>query len=204
MPPSSNSADSNEATAVVSPGRIVLLNGASSSGKSSLARVLQATLPGPFWHFSIDHLMAASVLPQQRIDSGEFRWRDLRRHFFEGFHRCIPALAQGGNNLIVEHIVETEAWMNRLLFLLADFDIYFVGVHCALPELERRATARGNGKLGEARADHAITHTFGRYDFEVDTSAELPEQIGAAVVAAWKTRQRPSAFEKMVSRKERV
>ncbi len=204
MPPSSNAATSNEAPAVVSPGKIILLNGASSSGKSSLARILQATLPGPFWHFSIDHLIAASVLPQQRIDSGEFIWRDLRPHFFEGFHCCLPALAQGGNNLVVEHIVETEAWMSRLLLLLADFDVYFVGVHCALHELERRAIVRGNRKLGEARADYEITHTFGGYDFEVDTTSEQPEEIGAALVAAWKARQRPSAFEKMASREERV
>jgi chloramphenicol 3-O phosphotransferase len=119
----------------VSPGKIILLNGASSSGKSSLARILQATLPEPFWHFSIDHLVAARVLPQQRIDTGEFVWRDLRPHFFEGFYRCLPALVQGGNNLVVEQIVETEAWMKRLLLLLAEFDVYFVGVHCALPEL---------------------------------------------------------------------
>lgn len=199
MPPSSRLSASSEAPAAVPRGKIILLNGASSSGKSSLARVLQATLPGPFWHVSIDHLMAASVLPQHRIDSDEFSWRDLRPRFFEGFHRCLPALAQGGNNLVVEHIVETEAWMNRLLFLLADIDIYFVGVHCALPELERRAMARGDRKLGEARADYELTHRFGRYDFEVDTTDAPPEQVGAALVAAWKARRRPSAFEKMAS-----
>jgi tRNA A37 threonylcarbamoyladenosine biosynthesis protein TsaE len=31
------------------PGRIILLNGASSSGKSTLARGLQAALEEPFW-----------------------------------------------------------------------------------------------------------------------------------------------------------
>lgn len=31
-------------------GHIIFLNGASSSGKSSLARVLQARLSQPFWH----------------------------------------------------------------------------------------------------------------------------------------------------------
>lgn len=109
-------------------GKIILLNGASSSGKSTLARGLQATLEEPFWHFSIDHLIAANVLPKARIDGGEFPWRELRPHFFEGFHRCLPALAAAGNNLIVEHIVETEAWMQRLLYLLSQLDVFFVGV----------------------------------------------------------------------------
>ncbi|MGA1600570.1 MAG: hypothetical protein ACO4AU_16105 [bacterium] len=52
--------------------------------------------------------------------------------------------------------------------------------------------------MGEARADFEITHTFGRYDFEVD-STQLREENAHAVIAAWKTRKRPSAFEKMLA-----
>lgn len=177
-------------------GKIILLNGASSSGKSTLARDLQAKLEEPFWHFSIDHLIAAHVLPKERINGGEFPWRDLRPHFFEGFHRCLPALATAGNNLIVEHIVETEAWMQRLLRLLHSLDVFFVGVHCPLPELERRELERGDRRIGEARADFEITHTFGTYDFEVLATRPRDENVNA-VIAAWKTRPRPSAFERM-------
>ena len=177
-------------------GKIILLNGASSSGKSTLARDLQAMLDEPFWHFSIDHLIAAKVLPKQRIDSTEVPWRDLRPHFLEGFHRCLPALAIAGNNLIVEHIVETEVWMHRLLRLLHQVDVFFVGVHCPLPELERRERERGDRRIGEARADFETTHAFCWYDFEV--LATLPREENAqAVIAAWKMRRRPSAFEKM-------
>lgn len=177
-------------------GKVILLNGASSSGKSTLAQGLQAALDEPFWHFSIDHLIAAKVLPKARIDNAEFPWRTLRPHFFEGFHRCLPALAIAGNNLIVEHIVETEAWMRRLLRLLEPVDVFFVGVHCPLPELERRELERGNRRVGEARADFETTHTFGQYDFEVLSTSPLDDNV-KAVIAAWKTRQRPSAFERM-------
>lgn len=90
-------------------GKIIFLHGASSSGKSTLARGLQLALDEPFWHFSIDHLNAAEVLPKERIRSGEVPWEELRDQFFDGFHRCIPVLAEAGNNLIVEHIIETQA-----------------------------------------------------------------------------------------------
>lgn len=181
------------------PGKIILLNGASSSGKSTLARALQAALPEPFWHFSIDHLLfAANVLPQQRIDSGEFPWRQLRPAFFEGFHRSIPAFAIAGNNLIVEHIVETQAWMERLLTLLETLDVFFVGLHCPLPELERRERHRGNRRIGDARADFMVTHAFGQYDFEV-SSTDPTERNSEAVVKAWLIRQRPGAFEQMLA-----
>ena len=56
------------------PGTIILLNGASSSGKSTLAQALQTQLHAPFWHYSIDHLLSANILPRTRIDSGGFPW----------------------------------------------------------------------------------------------------------------------------------
>lgn len=178
-------------------GKIILLNGASSSGKSTLARGLQAALDEPFWHFSIDHLLAANVLPKGRIDGGEFPWRDLRPQFFEGFHRCLPALAAAGNNLIVEHIVETDTWMRRLLSLLGHLDVFFVGIHCPLPELERRELERGNRRIGEAQADFETTHAFCVYDFEVLSTLPLDANVNS-VTAAWKARRSPTAFERMM------
>lgn len=126
------------------PGKILHLNGASSCGKRTLAGALQASLVQPFWHVSIDHFLAAGMLPRQRIDRGEFPWRGLRPSFFEGCQRCLPALAQAGNNLIVEHIVETKVWLQRLVQLLALFDVFHVGLHRALPELERHERERAD------------------------------------------------------------
>jgi chloramphenicol 3-O phosphotransferase len=175
-------------------GKIILINGASSSGKSTLSRALQAQLEEPFWHFSIDHLIASKTLPDARIKNGDFTWASMRPQFFDGFHRCLPALAGAGNNLIVEHIIETKAWMDRLVQILKPF----VGVHCPLPELERRELERGNRRIGEARADFEVTHTFGVYDLEIDSTQSLEQNI-KTVISVWKTRKHPSAFEQMAT-----
>ena len=184
-------------------GKVILLNGASSSGKSTLALGLQAALREPFWHFSIDHLNVANVLPKLRIEAGEFVWSDLRASFFEGFHRCLPALAAAGNNLIVEHIVETQAWMQRLVHLLTAVDVFFVGLHCPLQELERREKQRSNRRIGEARTDFETTHTFCLYDFEVLSALPVEHNV-SAVIRAWNARQYPSAFERMRQRADHV
>ena len=164
-------------------GKIILVNGASSSGKSTLCRALQASSEEPFWHFSIDHFRNSGVLPMQRIENGDFSWSEMRAAFFEGFHRSLPALAAAGNNLIVEHIVETDAWMCRLVRLLDSFDVFFVGLHCSLTELEARELQRGDRRPGEARRDYSIVHTFCTYDIEIDTNAR-PEVLSAEVLAA--------------------
>ena len=179
-------------------GKIIFVNGASSSGKSTLCAALQAKLDEPFWHLSIDHLREANILPLQRIKSGDFPWPTLRPAFFEGFHRCLPALVEVGNNLVVEHIVETEAWMHRIVLLLEPFDVFFVGVHCPLPELERRERERGDRRSGEARRDYEVIHTFGAYDLEVDSTEPLERNVDT-VLSAWKVRERPSAFDTMAA-----
>ena len=180
------------------PGRIILINGASSSGKSTLARAVQRQLDEPFWHLSIDHLRKCGVLPLDRVRAGDFVWKSMRPAFFQGFHNALPAIAAAGNSLIVDHIVETREWMTTLLHLLGSFDVYFVGVHCPLAELERRELARGNRRIGEARNDFETIHDFVIYDLELDSTMPA-EDNAAAVIASWKQRKRPSAFEQMAA-----
>lgn len=181
------------------PGKIILMNGASSAGKSTLAAALQARMDEPFWHYSIDHLISANVLPGDRLDAGHFQWKDMRPRFFEGFHASLPALAGAGNNLLVEHIVESAEWMDRLARLLQHLDVFFVGVHCPLEELERREILRGNRRLGEAKADFEKTHRYCEYDFEV--AATLPAIENAdSVIAAWKRRSAVGAIQRHARR----
>ena len=180
-----------------STGRIILLNGASSSGKSSIARALQARLDQPYWHISIDHLRDAGVLPLDRVRSGEFAWSRMREPFFAGFERSLVAYAETGNDLVVEHIIEDGAWMGRIVRLLRGFDVFFVGVRCDLDELERRERHRGDRPLGDARQDFLTVHRHATYDVEVDTTSTSPERNADRIIAAREGRPRPSAFERM-------
>jgi chloramphenicol 3-O phosphotransferase len=179
-------------------GKLILLNGASSSGKSSIARAVQARIEQPFWHISIDHLRDSGVLPLDRIRSGEFDWAAMRGGFFQGFEQSLAAYAGCGANLIVEYIVETPEWMRRLLQVLQGLDVFFVGVHCDLGELERRELARGDRRLGDARRDYDTTHRHCLYDLELETSLP-PNTLADRLIAAWRARGRPSAFDRLAS-----
>lgn len=173
--------------------KVIFLHGASSSGKSTIARGLQARLPLPFWHISIDHLRDAGVLPTARFKSGEFDWKAARAPFFDGFHRSLAAYAGAGNNLVLEHILDTAGWMDQLVDLFAPFDVFFVGVHCPLDELIRREALRGDRPLGSAAQDFHTIHQGLEYDFEVHTDREPGQNIDE-IVAAWAARGPDSAF----------
>lgn len=185
------------AAPVRGPGRIILLNGASSSGKSTLARLLQELLDEPFWHVSSDKLVESGFLPQRRDPRGPFDWRQMRPRFFDGFHRCLPAIADAGNDLIVDHIIELPSWRRELAALLAHLDVYLVGVHCDLDEIDRRERARGDRQIGEGRTHVSVDgiHTFGPYDLEVDTTAGVSRQLAESVISAWQTRTPARALD---------
>ena len=140
-----------------------------------------------------DHLRDAGVLPLERIHRGDFEWSSMREEFFEGFHRSLPAFASAGNNLIVEHIVETSAWMKRLVALLAGMDVFFVGIHCPLEELKRRELERGDRPEGDAARDFATIHRHAVYDLEIN-SLVAPDDNALRLAAAWRQRSRPTAL----------
>jgi chloramphenicol 3-O phosphotransferase len=134
----------------------------------------------------------------ERIRSGDFDWSSMRPSFFDGFHRCLPVLAETGNNLIVDHIIESEEWMRLLASLLSPYDVFFVGVHCPLPELEKREKARGDRRIGEAREDFRSVHGFASYDLELDSINPITSNVDK-IVSSWSKRESPSAFEKFAS-----
>jgi chloramphenicol 3-O phosphotransferase len=106
----------------------------------------------------------------------------------------LPALAIAGNNLLIEFIIETQAQSDALRQRLEGFDVFLIGVHCPLPELERREQLRGNRRVGDARRDLETVHSFTKYDFESDSSDPIDENTNR-IIAAWKSRARPSVLD---------
>jgi chloramphenicol 3-O phosphotransferase len=185
------------------PGRVIFLHGASSSGKSTLARALQKRIEMPFLHYSIDHLRDSGVLPLARVKAGDFAWAAMRAPFFSGFHRSVAGFVTAGNNVILEHIIDTEGWLGELAGLLAGCDVFMVGVHCPLDELQRREAARGDRPRGSAEADYNSIHKGMRYDCELSSLDDVEDNV-ERLLAAWRMRSPPGAFAAMAEAAERA
>ncbi|WP_158817754.1 chloramphenicol phosphotransferase CPT family protein [Methylocapsa sp. S129] len=164
-----------------SKGRIILLNGTSSAGKSTLAKELRVRLEPQFHYYSSDQLADARFRPLDK--DVRFQYREA---FFEGFHRSIPAFAEVGLDLLVEHIVERQSWADDLKALLSPFNVFWVGVHAPAAEIERRERLRGNRQIGEG-AYHLKTHDFCRYNLEIDTTQPLEQNV-ETILTAWRSR----------------
>ena len=176
-------------------GRIIFLNGASSSGKSSIAKAMQGMLEEPCAHFCID-----DYLSMFQKDLWSNRGIILRewRYIIAGFHAAATAIARAGNLVIIDDVLEeSPPWIESLLTLFEGLDVIFVGVYCPLEELERREEARGNRKPGQARIQFEQVHAQALYDVEVDTSVLSPDACAAKVVSYMQTEHDTSAFAQL-------
>ena len=184
-------------TLTVPPGKIIIINGPSSSGKTTLALAAQKQLDLPFIRFSFDLFVDHKAFPSEQIKSGKFSWDLMRPAVFRGIQQCLPALATAGNNILFDHIIETKAWLYDLISLISELDVFFVGLHCSLPELERRELQRGDRRSGDARQDFQTVHSITSYDLELNSEQPLDDNV-AYLLRAWKDRKRPSALDKML------
>jgi chloramphenicol 3-O phosphotransferase len=176
-------------------GRIIFLNGTSSSGKSSIARELLTVLDGdPYFHLAVDGINA--MRGKKAIAPGDLDAVLKRTRM--GYHRAIAGMAAAGNDLVVDHVL-SEPWrLEDCLTVLAGLDVFLVGVHCPLPELERREQARGDRPPGLAAQQYAQVHAHGVDDIECDSAAASPREcadlIKAHVESSVARGEPPTAF----------
>lgn len=166
-------------------GSIILLNGASSAGKSTIAAALQAAADRPILRLSLDLFFFGSALPPMR-DKG-FAWGPMKQRILAGYFPSLAAFARAGNDLVVDHVFESQTDFDDLVAALEGLDVFLVGVHCPIEELERRERERGDRRIGDARMDLATVHSFCRYDLEVD-STRPPEENAQLILQAWAIR----------------
>jgi chloramphenicol 3-O phosphotransferase len=59
----------------------------------------------------------------------------------------------------------------------------WVGVHCPLAVAEQGERERGDRIVGTVRGQHALVHTFRKYDIDVDTWVTTPQECAHAILA---------------------
>ncbi|GGR58496.1 chloramphenicol 3-O phosphotransferase [Nocardioides luteus] len=176
-------------------GRIILLNGASSSGKSSVGRELLPLLEDPWFFVPVDEISGMrSTVHTRVLDDTEIA--EMLRRTRLGYHRAVAALASAGNDVIMDYPL-SETWrLDDLLEVLDGYDVTLVDVWCAPDELERRETARGDRPAGLARSQ-TLVYAHGDRDLRVDTTTATPAACAKEIAAALPTIVAPKAFDRL-------
>jgi chloramphenicol 3-O phosphotransferase len=169
--------------------QVIVLNGGSSSGKSGIARCLQAVLPDPWLVFGVDTLIQA-MPAASRLSGIEFapdgavivrpEFRALEAAWIEG----VAAMARAGARIILdEAFLGGAASQQRWKKALGPLEVLWVGVRCDSAVAAGREIARGDRVTGLAAAQAEVVHRGVVYDLEVDTTRTEALDCARAIAA---------------------
>ena len=163
-------------------GMIILLNGVSSAGKSTLSKVIQKKLDIPYYHICCDDFM--NMTPKH-ILTKDF---DNQLLITQGImHETILLFSEKGHNIIVDDVIldlpDKNDWLYEYSVILQKSNVLFVKVNCNLDELRKREIKRGNRSIGQAEWQLGHMDNTVIYDLQVDTSINTTEECAEQIIS---------------------
>ncbi|WP_175047893.1 chloramphenicol phosphotransferase CPT [Microlunatus speluncae] len=172
-------------------GRVIVINGGSSSGKSTIIRALQDVLSDPWLTFGVDDFVDA--LPP-RLTSGDGGidiaadgtvgvgavFMEQENLWMQG----IGAMVRVGAKIIIDDVfLGGPHSQGRWRAALEGIDVLWVGIRCDPDVAEAREKGRGDRPVGMARQQAELVHRGVAYDLEVDSSVLTPAAAAEVIRA---------------------
>ena len=166
--------------------RVLVLNGGSSSGKTSVARALQSVLTGMWLRLGVDDLLEAAPLSLLQDDGLKLqadgavvvgaKFSTVEDWWMTG----IAAMARAGACVVIEdNFMSGPTAQQRWRAALAEVEVGWVGIRCEPKVAAERERIRGDRPIGMAARQALTVHEGISYDLEVDAGLRRPED------AAW-------------------
>lgn len=193
---------------MTSTGTVIILNGPSGSGKSSIQKEFQKLMMPNLWiKVGIDNLFdnpMPDITPENMQvwqSPNPIRWVETTQDkegnnvitLFTGeqgdkvayaMNSAIAAYAENGCNVIVDYIAYKSEWFDDLQAKLAHIRTYYVAVDISLETLEQREAARGTSPKGHARSHYATVYGDKKYDLRVSSEKNSAQEIAALIKQA--------------------
>ena len=160
-------------------GRIIFLEGVSSSGKTTLAKTLQARLPEPFFWLAGDTIW--TMAPEKFKNDMEVIFPKIDAATIN----TIKLFSDLGIDVIVD-IVPVIKSNKRFAKMLRQCPVLYVNVSCPLEELRRREQARGDRQVGLGESQLAGLSPQDAYDIIVDTHSSTSEECTDRIIEMMK------------------
>ncbi|RJS45757.1 chloramphenicol phosphotransferase CPT family protein [Nocardioides cavernaquae] len=170
-------------------GQVIVLNGGSSSGKSTLAKALQRELAGFWLRLGVDTLIEAAPPRLLDIDGGLELGSDGSITHGPAFAvvedqwmKGVAAVAAAGGLVIIEdNFVSGPSAQRRWREALGQVPTAWIGVRCPPAVAAERERDRADRVEGMAAKQAESVHRGIHYDLEVDTSVVDAVTIAGAI-----------------------
>lgn len=160
--------------------QVILLNGPSSAGKSTLSRTLRSVIKDKtnksFEVVSIDDFMKLVLNTNEKIyEDDVFEISGLM------CNKVLESL-ETNDGVIVDHVITSERIFNEFNNMLNNYDIFSVHVDCPLETLLKRERERGNRCEGTAESSYIYLYPKTGYNLTVDTDKMTSEECALEIL----------------------
>ena len=161
--------------------QIILLNGPSSSGKSTLSKVLQGQMEEKtrekYEIISIDDFM--------KLATDETIYEDDVFDISGDMCQAALEILKTGPGVIIDHVITSQRIFQQLTDLLWQHTIHLVHVSCPLDVLLEREFARKNRCIGSAESSYTYLYPQEGYHLTVDTHQMSSKQCAQIIYSAF-------------------
>ena len=187
---------------------IVVLNGASSSGKTLTAQALVKLLNSNCILTGFDDIMerdqpfdveGTGTLGSIRraIKIMLFQFTDGRLKLFKKLHREIVRVHQSGHSVILETSLMDKRALRDAAICFSPFNALFVGMKPPLEVSEQWEAKRNDRPMGQARKHYDLIHSTAIYDLTLDPSLMSPEECARSILN-YLNESRSGSFQKIL------
>ena len=164
-------------------GKIIFLNGVTSSGKTSIVDALQARRDVFFYVVAND--LFQEMVGEQYLE--EDYWKYLSEVIIMMYHTAKLYSDMGKNVLIDGILVEREEikpHYGQLMEIMKDNPLDIVEVYCPLEICRQRNIERGDRYESQSKEQAELMSKDIKYSLQVDTSMYSPEECAEQIVKA--------------------
>lgn len=160
--------------------RVILLNGPSSAGKSTLAKSLETLVSKR----RNERYAIVSIDDHMRISTGETIYEDDVFEISGEMIADVIEVLRTAPGAIVDHVITSERIYRQFTDAMRPYTLHTVRVTCPLEVLFKREQTRKNRCPGSAEASFTYLYPKDGYDLAVDTHEMTAEQCAEAILAA--------------------
>jgi chloramphenicol 3-O phosphotransferase len=202
-------------------GNVILLNGCSSAGKTTLALELQAISSEPLQHIALDQFRdglppdlrglnspkgspgsrGLNVVPEKKNGKlvTSIKFGDYGEEVLKVMRRAVSQLATAGCSVVVDDILFEKKYLLDYASVLESSTSWLVAVKCDLDIVRSREAKRAGRFPGTAESHYDSIHDHGvPYDIEVNTSRKSARDLAMEIIEGM--RAPPRAFSSLVGR----
>jgi chloramphenicol 3-O phosphotransferase len=173
------------------PGTLILINGSSSSGKSTLLRAFQDYMHTEhnidYWYFGTD--IGFNMLPPITVSKWEtaylhfeIKTKDSKPYpifkptksflkYLLARYKAIKTFLDLGYNIIADEVVWSQEYIEYLTQVFQQSNIYLIKTFAENPILKNREKKRKDRPENLWKSSTDFSHINMHYDLEIDTSS---------------------------------